>query len=64
MIVSSALEAPAVVARLDDVAVVGQAIEERGCHLGVTEDAGPFPESQVGGDDDRGALIEPADEVE
>ncbi len=60
----AALESPALVAGLDDLAVVRQAIEERGGHLGVAEDGGPFAEGQVGGDDDRGALVEPADEVE
>ena len=64
MIVSPALEAPTVVAGLDDIAVVGEAIEQRGRHLGITEDARPFTECEVGGDDDRGALVEPADEVE
>ena len=64
MIVCPAFEAPAVVAGLDDVAVVGQAIEQRGGHLGIAEDARPFAEGQVGGDDDRGSLVEPADEVE
>jgi hypothetical protein len=29
----------------------------------VCEDARPFTEGEVGGDDDRGALLEPADEV-
>ena len=38
MIVSSALEAPTVVAGLDDVAVVGEAVEERSRHLGIAED--------------------------
>ena len=64
VIVVAALEAPAVVAGLDDVAVVGQPIEQRGGHLGVAEDGGPFAEGEIGGDDDRGALVEPADEVE
>ena len=32
--------------------------------LAITEDARPFTEGEVGGDDDRGALVEPADEVE
>ena len=64
MIVRSALEAPTVIAGLDDIAVVGEAIEERGRHLGITEDARPLPEGKIGGDDDRGALVEPADEVE
>jgi hypothetical protein len=40
-------EAPAVIAGLDDVAVVGQAIEQRGRHLGITEDARPFSECEV-----------------
>ena len=52
VIVGSALEAPAVVAGLDDVAVVGQAIEQRGRHLGIAEDARPFAEGEIGGDDD------------
>src|SRR6202034_2089876 len=64
MVVSAAFEAPTVVAGLDDIAVVGETIEQRGRHLGITEDARPFTECEVGGDDDRGALVEPADEVE
>src|SRR5712692_1950509 len=58
------LEAPAFVAGLDDVAVMGEAVEERCGHLGVAEDGGPFGEGEIGGDDDRGALVETADEVE
>jgi uncharacterized Zn finger protein len=42
--VGSALEAPTVVAGFDDVAVVGQPIEQRGGHLGVAEHARPFAE--------------------
>jgi hypothetical protein len=57
-------DAPAVVAGLDDVAVVCQPIEQSGGHLGITEDARPFTEVEVGGDDDRGAFVEPADKVE
>jgi hypothetical protein len=37
LIVIAALEAPAIIAGLDDVAVVGQAVEQRGGHFGVTE---------------------------
>src|ERR1700734_1925218 len=44
--------------------MVSQAVEQRGGHLGITEHAGPFAERKVGGDDDRRALIEPADEME
>jgi hypothetical protein len=64
VIVVAALETPAVIAGFDDVAMVGQAIEQRGGHLGVAEHAGPFTEGEVRGDDDRGPLVEPADEVE
>jgi len=64
MIIAAALEAPTVVPGFDDITVMGQAIEQRGRHLGVSEDARPFSESKIGGDDDRGSLIEPADEVE
>jgi len=41
-----------------------QAIEQRGGHLGVAEDAGPFAEAQVGGDDDAGSLVELTQQVE
>ena len=44
--------------------MVGEPIEERGGHLGVTEDGWPFAERQVRRDDDRGALVELADQVE
>jgi hypothetical protein len=44
--------------------VVGQAVEQRGRHLGVAEHAGPFTERQIGGDDDGRSLVEPADKVE
>jgi hypothetical protein len=64
VIVPSAFEAPTLVACLDDIAVVGQPIEQCGGHLGVAEYARPFTEGQIGGDDDGGAFIEPADEVE
>ena len=61
---SAVLEAPAFVAGLDDVAVMGEAIEQRGRHLRIAEDARPFAEGEIGGDDDRRSLIEPADEME
>ena len=37
---------------------MGQAIEQRGGHLGVAEDRGPFAEAEIGGDDHAIALIE------
>jgi len=64
VIVVAAFESPAVVAGLDDVAVMGQPVEQRGGHLGVAEHAGPFSEGEIGGDDDGGALVEPADDME
>ncbi len=57
-------EAPGLVAGLDDLAVVGQAIEQRGRHLRITEHGRPFTEGQVGGDDDRGAFVKAADQME
>jgi hypothetical protein len=51
------LEAPAFVAGLDDIAVVSEAIEQRGRHFRIAKDARPFAEGEVGGDDDRGALV-------
>jgi len=57
-------EAPGLVARFDDLAVMGEAVEERRGHLCVAEDGRPFTECEVGGDDDRCALVEAADEVE
>ena len=42
---------------------MGEAIEERRGHLSVAEHARPFAEGEIGGEKDRGALVEPADEV-
>src|SRR3546814_3028110 len=47
-----------------DVAMMGDAIEQRGGHLGIAEHGGPFAEREVGGDDDAGLLVELADEME
>ena len=41
-----------------------QAIEERGGHLGIAEHFGPFAKAEVGGDDDAGALVEFAEQME
>ena len=60
---AAVFEAPAVVAGLEDVAVMRQAIEQGGGHLGVAEYGWPFGEGQVGGDDDGGALIQAADQM-
>jgi hypothetical protein len=43
---------------------VGEPVEQRGGHLGIAEHAGPFAEAEVGGDDDAGALVELAQQME
>lgn len=58
------LEAEAVVSSLQNVAAMGEAIEERGGHLGIAEEAGSFAEAEVGGYVDAGALVEFAQQVE
>src|SRR3546814_6840053 len=57
-------EAPAVIAGLDDIAMMSDAIEERGGHLGIAEHGWPLPEREVGGDDNAGLLVELADQME
>ncbi len=44
--------------------MMGQAVEQGCGHLGVTEHAGPFAEAEVGGDDDAGALVKLAEQME
>ena len=44
--------------------MMGETVEQRRGHLGIAENGGPFAEGEVGGDDDRGTLVEPAHEVE
>ena len=46
------------------LAVMDEAVEQGGGHHGVAEHGGSFAEAGVGGDDDRGALVETADQVE
>ncbi len=58
------IEAPALIAGFHDLAMVGEATQESGGHLGVAEDTGPFTEGQVGRHDDRGPLVEAADQME
>src|SRR5438270_485357 len=57
-------EAPALVDGFENVAVMGQAIEQRRRHLGVAEYARPFGEGEICRQDDRGALVKAADQVE
>ena len=57
-------EAEAVVASFEDVAMMGEPVEQRGCHLCIAEHAGPFAEAEIGRDDDAGALVEFAQQME
>src|SRR6202453_2540813 len=57
-------EAEAVVSGFEDVAAVGKTIEQRGRHLGVAEHGGPLAEAEIGRDDDAGALVELAEQME
>ncbi len=43
---------------------MGQPVEQRSGHLGVAKDRRPFAEVEIGRHDDRGALVEAADEME
>src|SRR5262249_45969404 len=58
------LEAPALVASLDDVAVMRETIEQSRRHFRIAEHGEPFTEGEVRRDDDRCALVEPADQME
>src|SRR5277367_4214597 len=57
-------EAEAVVSGFENVAAVGKTIEQRGRHLGVAEHSSPLAEAEVGRDDDAGALVELAQQME
>ena len=51
-------ESVGLVAGLDDVAVVGQPVEQCGGHLEIAKDLPPFAESEIGGDDQAGLLVQ------
>ena len=58
------LEAITVIAGFDDMAMMGEPVQQCRGHLRITEHGGPFGEAQVGRDDDTGAFIELAEQVE
>src|SRR5271156_5341130 len=58
------LEAEAGVSGFENVAAVSETIEQRGRHLGVAEHAGPLAEAEISRDDDAGALVELAEQME
>ncbi|KAF5053508.1 hypothetical protein DSECCO2_397740 [anaerobic digester metagenome] len=51
-------QSPALVSCLDDLAVMGDAVQQRRRHLGVPEDLRPLAKAQVGGDHHRCLLVE------
>ena len=44
-------EAPGLIAGLDDMAMMGQAIEQGVGHFGIAKDTAPLGEGQIGRDD-------------
>ena len=61
---ATVFKAPARVAGFDDVAMMRQAVQHGGGHLGVAEDLRPVGEGEVGGDQQRGVFVKLADQVE
>src|SRR4051794_6597333 len=57
-------EAPALGAGVDDVGLVGDAVDDGLGETGVGEDLGPFAEGQVGGDDQAAAFVAFGDDLE
>src|SRR5271165_2564376 len=58
------LETEAVVSGFENVAAVGETVQQRGCHLGVAEAGGRLSEAEIGCDDDAGPLVELAQQME
>ena len=57
-------EAEAIVPAFKDMAVVREAVQQGGGHLGIAEHACPLAEAKVGSDDDTGLLVEFAEQME
>ena len=58
------IEASALVDGFDDLTMMGETAEQRRGHLWVAEHRGPFVQGEAGRNDDRGALVDLAHEVE
>ena len=61
---AAVFETIAVVTCFHNVAMMRESVEQRRGHLGIPKHVGPFREAQVGRDDDAGALVELAEQVE
>ena len=57
-LLASVFEPPAVVAGLDDLAMMGDSVQERRGHLGVAKDLAPLAKGQVGRHQDRSPFVE------
>jgi len=60
----SLFEAVGVIPGFENIAVVGETVEERRGHFGVPQNLYPFAKAEVRGDDQRGFFIEMAAQVE
>jgi hypothetical protein len=58
------LESEAVVSCFENVAAVGEAVEQRGCHLRVAEHGRPLAKAKIVRDDDAGAIVELVKQME
>src|SRR5579862_8489548 len=57
-------EAEAVVSGFENMAAVGETVEQRRRHFRVAEHVRPLSEAQIRRDDDAGSLVEFAEQVE
>jgi len=57
-LLASVFEPPTVVAGLDDLAMMGDSVQERRGHLGVAKDLAPLAKGQVGRHQDRSPFVE------
>src|SRR5690606_12208896 len=57
-------QAIAIAADREDLAVMEQAIEDRGRHHGIAEDAAPLADRAIAGDEHAAALVAARDELE
>ena len=54
---------PTFVSCLNDFAMMSESVEHCGCHFFIPEDLWPFTKAEIGGDHDRGLLVEFRDEM-
>jgi len=56
-------QAVTLIARLDNVTVMRQSVQQCGSQLGIAKDVRPFRKTQIGGDNDAGLFIQLADQM-